>query len=116
MAEVRKTLLFARWLEALDGVRARACILVRIERLVAGNAGDTKAVGEGVAEQESGRHVRGPVICELYEGRRKDRFYLYCRQNGLWPLEVGGRDPAKEPSYLAPYCPVRNVTADTRPP
>jgi putative addiction module killer protein len=50
MVEVRKTLLFARWLEALDDVRARARILVRIERLVAGNAGDTKAVGEGVAE------------------------------------------------------------------
>jgi hypothetical protein len=59
-----------------------------------------------VAEQESGRHVRGPVICEPYEGRGKDRFYLYCRQNGLWPLEVGGRDLAKEPSFFAPYCPV----------
>lgn len=50
MAEVRETLLFARWLDALDDVRARARILVRIERLVAGNAGDAKTVGEGVSE------------------------------------------------------------------
>ena len=33
MVEVRQTLRFARWLDALDDVRARARILVRIERL-----------------------------------------------------------------------------------
>jgi acetyl esterase/lipase len=37
-------------------------------------------------------------------------FYLYCRQNGLWPKEVTGHDPAKEPKYFTPFCPVRNVT------
>ena len=31
-------------------VRARARVLVRIERLVAGNPGDVKPVGEGVSE------------------------------------------------------------------
>jgi len=34
----------------LDDIRARARILVRIERLAAGNPGDAKAVGEGVSE------------------------------------------------------------------
>ena len=37
-------------------------------------------------------------------------FYLYCRQHGLWPKEVTGHDPAKEPGYFTPFCPVRNVT------
>jgi putative addiction module killer protein len=50
MFEVRKTDIFAKWLDALHDIRARARILVRIERLAAGNPGDVKAVGEGVSE------------------------------------------------------------------
>lgn len=34
----------------MPDIRARARILVRIERLAAGNSGDVKAVGEGVSE------------------------------------------------------------------
>jgi putative addiction module killer protein len=50
MIEVRKTEVFAKWLDALKDIRARARILVRIERLAAGNPGDVKPVGEGVSE------------------------------------------------------------------
>jgi putative addiction module killer protein len=50
MIELRKTEVFVKWLDALDDIRARARILVRIERLAAGNPGDVKAVGEGVSE------------------------------------------------------------------
>ena len=50
MVEVRKTETFAKWLDALNDIRARARILVRIERLAAGNPGDVKPVGEGVSE------------------------------------------------------------------
>ena len=50
MIEIRKTEIFAKWLDGLRDVRARARILVRIERLAAGNPGDVKAVGEGVSE------------------------------------------------------------------
>ena len=50
MIEVRKTETFAKWLDALKDIRARARILVRIERLAAGNPGDVKPVGEGVSE------------------------------------------------------------------
>jgi len=42
-------------------------------------------------------------------------FYLYCRQNGLWPQEVVGHDPVKEPRQFDRFCPVRNVTADFPP-
>ena len=34
----------------MHDIRARARILVRIERLAAGNPGDVKSVGEGVSE------------------------------------------------------------------
>lgn len=50
MTEIRKTEIFARWLDGLSDVRARARILVRIERLAAGNPGDVKPVGEGISE------------------------------------------------------------------
>ncbi|MDE0174696.1 MAG: type II toxin-antitoxin system RelE/ParE family toxin [Defluviicoccus sp.] len=50
MIEVRKTEVYARWLDSLRDVRARARVLVRIERLAAGNPGDVRPVGEGVSE------------------------------------------------------------------
>ena len=50
MVGARKTQLFSRWLDSLDDLRARARVLVRIERLLVGNAGDTRNVGEGVCE------------------------------------------------------------------
>jgi putative addiction module killer protein len=48
--EIRRTEKFAKWLDGLDDVRARARILVRVERLATGNAGDIRPVGEGVSE------------------------------------------------------------------
>jgi putative component of toxin-antitoxin plasmid stabilization module len=37
MIEIRKTEIFAKWLDELHDIRARARILVRIERLADGN-------------------------------------------------------------------------------
>jgi putative addiction module killer protein len=50
MVEIRKTEHFAKWIDGLKDIRARARIQARIERLVMGNPGDVKAVGEGVSE------------------------------------------------------------------
>ena len=50
MVEVRKTEIFARWLDGLRDLPARARIQARIERLAAGNHGDVAPVGEGVSE------------------------------------------------------------------
>ena len=36
-------------------------------------------------------------------------FYIYCRQNALWPKQVAGFDPIKEPEKLIAYSPDRLV-------
>lgn len=48
------------------------------------------------------------LSCEPPGSRRND-FYLYCRQQGLWPKEVAGFDPTTEPERFKPYCPVQNI-------
>ena len=50
MIRIRKTDIFAKWLDSMRDIRARARVMVRIERLAAGNPGDVKPVGEGVSE------------------------------------------------------------------
>jgi acetyl esterase/lipase len=48
-------------------------------------------------------------------GENRDKFYLYCRQNGMWPKEVAGLDPVKQKDAFKPYCPIQNVTKDYPP-
>jgi putative addiction module killer protein len=48
--ELRKTAVFARWLDELRDLRARARLQARLDRLAEGNPGDLKPVGEGVSE------------------------------------------------------------------
>ena len=50
MIEIRKTELFAQWIDALRDLRSRARVQARIERLAGGNPGDVEPVGEGVSE------------------------------------------------------------------
>lgn len=48
--EMRKTPEFVAWLDDLRDIRARAKVLVRIERLAMGHSGDASPVGEGVSD------------------------------------------------------------------
>jgi putative addiction module killer protein len=50
MLAIRQTETFSIWLRQLRDLRAKRRILVRIDRLADGNAGDVTAVGEGVSE------------------------------------------------------------------
>jgi putative addiction module killer protein len=77
MVEIRKTDLFAKWLDNLRDVNAKARVLVRIERLASGNAGDVKPVGEGISEM---RIDYGPGY----------RVYFTKRGNELIILLAGG--------------------------
>ncbi|KAF0178644.1 MAG: addiction module killer protein [Nitrospirae bacterium] len=47
MIVIRETESFAKWLDGLDDIRARARVHARIERLATGNPGDVAPVGEG---------------------------------------------------------------------
>jgi len=54
MYEIRKTDTYAKWLDSLRNIHARARVQARVERLATGNPGDVKPVGEGVSELRIG--------------------------------------------------------------
>jgi len=79
MIEVRKTEIFAKWLDGLKDRRARARIQVRIDRVEMGNFGDVAPVGDGISELRifygPGYRVyfvqRGEVVVVLLSGGDK---------------------------------------------
>jgi putative addiction module killer protein len=73
VAEIRKTELFAQWLDSLRDIRARARVQARIERLAAGNAGDVRPVGDGVSEM---RIDYGPGYRVYYKKRGRELVIL----------------------------------------
>ena len=83
MIEIRKTDLFANWLDNLRDIQVKARVLVRVERLASGNAGDVKPVGEGVSEM---RINYGPGY----------RVYFVQRGSELIILLAGG-DKSSQP-------------------
>lgn len=68
MMELRKTDLYAKWLDGLRDIRARARIQARVERLATGNPGDVRPVGGGVSEL---RIDYGPGYRVYYKTRGK---------------------------------------------
>jgi putative addiction module killer protein len=48
--EFRQTREFTKWFKKLRDRDAKARILVRLDRLLLGNAGDFRSIGEGVCE------------------------------------------------------------------
>jgi putative addiction module killer protein len=71
--EIRKTELFAQWLDGLRDLQARARVQARIERLVAGNRGDVAPVGEGVSEL---RIHHGPGYRVYFKQRNRELMIL----------------------------------------
>ena len=72
------------------------------------------AVSPEVARQGvSGPVITGGQFVDFPEQRWL--FYLFCRQQGLWPKEVTGFDPHTEPRTFERFCPIRNVTQDYPP-
>jgi acetyl esterase/lipase len=65
--------------------------------------------------QKDALKVVGTKVLSSSEIFPRVLFYNYCRQNGLWPKEVTGLDPDKEPQKFKQFCPIRNVTKEYPP-
>jgi acetyl esterase/lipase len=63
-----------------------------------------------VSKENAFAAVGTAPVSDPPQANRRDTFYLYCRQNGLWPMQVSGHDPHTEDKWFTPYCPIRNVT------
>lgn len=72
---VSQTAVFTRWLRDLRDLRARARIMVRIDRLNLGLAGDAESVGEGVSEM---RIHYGPGYRVYFTRRGEELIILLC--------------------------------------
>ncbi len=64
-----------------------------------------------VSKEDAYASVGTACVSEPPEKNQRGRFYLYCRQKGIWPKEVSGHDPEADPKWFNPYCPVLNVSA-----
>jgi putative addiction module killer protein len=73
MMEVRKTEAFAKWINGLTDIQARARVLARIDRLADGNPGDVKSLGAGVSEM---RIDYGPGYRVYYALRGRELIVL----------------------------------------
>lgn len=68
-----------------------------------------------VSKEDAYASVGTACVSEPAEKNQRGRFYLYCRQNGIWPKEVSGHDLEADPKWFDRYCPVRNVSAQYPP-
>ena len=60
--------------------------------------------------KDTAHQAVGTRVISEDEAAKREPFYLYTRQQGLWPREVAGHDPDKERTLFDPLCPVQNVT------
>ncbi|WP_031432505.1 type II toxin-antitoxin system RelE/ParE family toxin [Methylomarinum vadi] len=96
MVEIKKTDVYARWLDNLRDIRARARVLARVERMAAGNPGDVKSVGESVSEM---RIDYGPGY----------RVYFTRRGNEIIILLAGGDKSTQDADIKTAQSLARNL-------
>jgi len=65
--------------------------------------------GKLISESEAKKMIYDSVITSASVESRLN-LYLYSRQNGLWPLLVGGHDPYREKAWFDQYCPLKNIS------
>lgn len=60
---------------------------------------------------EAWKTVGNTAISETRQPNNRFQFYLYLRQQGLWPNAVSGHDPNKESDWFKDYQPIQNIDA-----
>ena len=70
---------------------------------------------EPAVSKEQAYEAAGNRVISEDQGESREKFYLYTRQQGLWPMVLTGYDPDREPSKFDPFCPIRNVTREYPP-
>src|SRR5262245_52635909 len=96
MLDVRETEEFSAWLSELKDTRAKAKILVRIERLAGCKPGDVAPVGQGVSEL---RISYGPGY-RVYYVKRGSRYILLLAGGDK---RTQGRDITRAKRLAAEY-------------
>jgi len=77
MFEIEESPSFSRWLFKLRDLRAKAKIMVRLDRAKQGNLGDCEPVGDGISEMR------------IFEGKGY-RIYFTLRKEKIILLLCGG--------------------------
>jgi putative addiction module killer protein len=85
MAEIRKTAEFDKWLDGLRDTRAKAKVLVRIQRLAGGNPGDVGPVGDGISEM---RIDYGPGYRAYFRQRGDTAIFLFGGDKGSQQADI----------------------------
>ena len=69
-----------------------------------------------ISKEQAYAQVAGPPVSDSRDRKGNGgMFYVYCRQQGIWPKEVSGWDPHKESKKFFPYMAVKNVTPEFPP-
>src|ERR1043166_10702 len=68
-----------------------------------------------VSKEQAHEVVGKRVISADLGQTNRQRFYHYCRQQGVWPKEISGFDPHTQPQEFDRFCPLRNVTSNYPP-
>lgn len=98
--EIRKTQVFADWLDGLRDLHGRARIQARIERMATGNFGDVAPVGQGVSEMRihlgPGYRVyfkqSGRLLIVLLAGSDKDSQAKTIKMARTMAINLQGED------------------------
>lgn len=64
-----------------------------------------------VSKEEAYAAVGATPISSAPGVNGRGKFYLYCRQQGLWPDLVTGLNPRTQPAAFEPFCPLLNVSS-----
>lgn len=68
-----------------------------------------------ISAEEAYGVVGSDPVSESADDQERWRFYLHCRQNGVWIQEVAGLDPERDSALLQRFRPICNISPDYPP-